>query len=78
MFVTSPAFRGVEELHLIWGPFNALALERSLYRGKLRKLWIGRGVSHPELDLPGVDVVESAEARSDGDGERLRATWATR
>ncbi|HEX3435018.1 MAG TPA: hypothetical protein VHT25_13270, partial [Solirubrobacteraceae bacterium] len=59
MFVTSPAFRGVEELHLIWGPFNAVALERSLHRGKLRKLWIGRGVSHPQLDLPGVDIIES-------------------
>jgi uncharacterized protein (TIGR02996 family) len=78
MFVTSPAFRGVEELHLIWGTFNAVALERSLHRGKLRKLWIGRGVSHPQLDLPGVDIIESTEARSDGDGERLRASWTTR
>ena len=78
MFVTSPAFRGVEELHLIWGPFNALALERSLYRGKLRTLWIGRGVSHPQLNLPGVEIIESAEARSDGDSERLRPTWTSR
>jgi uncharacterized protein (TIGR02996 family) len=78
MFVTSQAFRGVEELHVIWGPFNARALERSLYRGKLRTLWLGRGVSHPQLDLPGVDVIESAEARIDGDTERLRPTWAIR
>jgi uncharacterized protein (TIGR02996 family) len=78
MFITSPAFRGVEELHLLWGPFNALALERSLYRGKLRTLWISRGVRHAQLDLPGVEVIESAEARSDGDSERLRPNAAIR
>lgn len=78
VFVTSPAFRGVEELHLIWGPFNARALERSLHRGKLRKLWIGRGVSHPPLDLPGVEIVESTEIRGEADGDRLRPSWASR
>jgi uncharacterized protein (TIGR02996 family) len=78
LFVASPAFRGVEQLHLVSGPFNARALERSLHRGKLRTLGIGPGVSHPKLDLPGVDIVESAELRSDGDSERFRPTSAIR
>jgi hypothetical protein len=57
---------------------HGLALERSLHRGKLHKLWIGPGVSHPKLTLPGVEIIESTEVRSDDDNERLRPAWPTR
>lgn len=60
-FVSSPAFRGVEELHVPWGPFDAAMIERSPYRGNLRMLRLGRSMSG--VQLPGVDVQhEPAEA----------------
>jgi uncharacterized protein (TIGR02996 family) len=55
-FVGSPAFRGVEVLHVAWGAFNPAALERSPYRGQLRALHLGPGVGHVRVDLPGVEI----------------------
>ena len=60
-FVGSPAFRGVEELDLMWGPCNPEALERSPYRGNLRKVSVGWGVRKTYLELPGVEVCDYHE-----------------
>ncbi len=57
MFIASPAFRNVVELDLRYGPFNEVELERSPYRGKLRKLSVGWGKPwYGMRSLPGVEI----------------------
>jgi hypothetical protein len=61
-FISSPSFRGVEELDLIYGPFRPSVLERSPHRAKLRKLSIGWGDGRTPVNLPGVEVLDNCEA----------------
>jgi uncharacterized protein (TIGR02996 family) len=62
-FIASPAFRGVEQLNLEdFVAFDPRALERSPYRGQLRKLTYGWGKRNDiRLDLPGVELVNLDE-----------------
>lgn len=61
-FISSPSFRGVEDLDLIYGPFRPAVLEQSPHRGKLRKLSIGWGDGRTAVNLPGVEVLDNCEA----------------
>jgi hypothetical protein len=56
LFISSPAFAGVETLDLEYGPFNEPALLASRYRGNLRRLCLGWGKPMSAPVIPGVTV----------------------